>query len=333
MKQRARPTISDVARVAGVASMTVSRVLTGSAPVKEDTAERVRKAVAMLRYEPNELARAFRWNRTNTIGLFVPELRDAAAMACAAAINDVAKMHKYAINISTLEGKSEIDSRQLKLRGVEGIIVIPGDDRSSPLNYTDLDQVPLVALRRPIPGLSVDAVLAQNRLGSRQAVKHLMSHGHERIVFLSGSHTQYTISERFEGYKEAVQFAEFDAVHFDRTDSTDELLAFLKMEIISSRPSKLAVITGDGVSSLAVLHAVKILGFRASEVLDHIGFEDFPAGDLLEPPLSVVREPLEEMGTLAANLLFSKISEETPSRDGTVMTLPMELVIRKSCGC
>jgi len=333
MKQRARPTISDVARVAGVATMTVSRVLTGSAPVKEDTAERVRKAVQMLRYEPNELARAFRWNRTNTIGVLLPELKDGAAMACVAAINDAARMHKYAVSISTLESESGIDSRQLQLRGVEGIIVIPADDRTPAHHYADMDQVPLVALRRPIPGLSVDTVLAQNRLGARQAVKHLMSHDHKRIVFLSGSHKQYTISERFEGYKEAMQFAEFDVVHFDQSDSTDELFAFLKVQLDSKRPSKLAVITGDGMSSLALLHAVKTLGLKASEILDHIGFEDFAAADLLEPSLSVVREPLEEMGTLAANLLFSKISEETPSRDGTVMTLPMELLIRRSCGC
>lgn len=335
MKQRARPTISDVARVAGVAPMTVSRVLTGSAVVKDATAERVRKAVEMLRYEPNELARAFRWNRTNSIGLILPGLRDSAAMACAAAINDVATMHNYTLNISTSEGKQEIESKQLKLmaqRGVEGVIVIPGDEQSASGKTVEVEQVPIVALRRPIRGFPSDAVVAQNRLGARQAVKHLMGHGHQRIAFLSGPHSQYAISERFEGYQEAMQFSELTPLHFDRSSSGEEVQAFLKGQI-GRRKAKLGLITGDGASTLAALRAVEALGLKASATLDHIGFEDFPAAELLESPLSVVREPLEEMGTLAANLLFSKISEDKLSFDGTVMTLPMELVIRHSCGC
>src|SRR5271170_3827932 len=115
MKQRTRATVSDVARMAGVAPMTVSRVLTGSAKVADATAERVRNAVALLRYQPNELSQAFRWNRSHSIGLIVPNLIDRAVSMSVAAVNDVAKMHNYTVNLATSNDSSETENIQVKL--------------------------------------------------------------------------------------------------------------------------------------------------------------------------------------------------------------------------
>src|SRR6201996_5056758 len=131
-----KPTMNDVARVAGVGTMTVSRVLNGSANVTEETAKRVYRAIEKLGYRPNEMARALRGLKTRTIGLIVPYLYDPFFATCAHAIGVAAKKKGYSMILSTSNEDPEIEGAEAHLmlqRHVDGLIVIPTETKNSQL--------------------------------------------------------------------------------------------------------------------------------------------------------------------------------------------------------
>jgi LacI family transcriptional regulator, galactose operon repressor len=333
MKQRTRATVSDVARMAGVAPMTVSRVLTGSAKVADATAERVRKAVALLRYEPNELSQAFRWNRSHSIGLIVPNLMDRAVSVSVAAVNDVAKMHNYTVNLATSNDSSETENLQVKLmiqRGVEGIIIIPSEQDTHGVHYEDIEKVPFVALLHPMLGIPVDAVLAQERQGSRVAVEHLTERGHQKILFVSEGASTYVLRERLEGYRNAMLHAGLKPVECLYGDPQAVIGHFLTKQLEAAhREGITAVLTSNESATLAVIRALRALGEMKASSLCLTGFDDFPSADLLLPPVSVIRTPTVEMATLAINMLFGKIEHSELKPEGSV-SLPVELLVRES---
>ena len=131
-----KPTMSDVARLAGVGTMTVSRVLSGSAGVTEETAQRVMTAVEQLRYRPNELARAFRGQRTNSIGLIIPYLYDSFFANCAHAVTTVAKEQGYSVIITTSNEDPDLEyaeAERMLQRHVDGLVLIPSRFRQNRL--------------------------------------------------------------------------------------------------------------------------------------------------------------------------------------------------------
>jgi LacI family transcriptional regulator len=333
MKQRTRATVSDVARMAGVAPMTVSRVLTGSAKVADATAERVKKAVALLRYQPNELSQAFRWNRSHSIGLLVPNLMDRAISESVAAVNEVAKMHNYTVNLATSNGSSETENIQVKLmiqRGVEGIIIIPNEQEANGVHYENIEKVPFVALLHPMLGVRVDAVVAQERQGSRAAVEHLFKGGHRNILFISEGTSTYILRERLEGYRNAMLHAGLRPIECFYGDSHPALGLVLKKQL-AGRPDKItAALTSNESATLATIRALRSLEEGKKDSLCVMGFDDFPTADLLIPSVSVIRTPIIEMATLAINMLFGKIEHGELKSEGSV-SLPIDLIVRKSC--
>jgi LacI family transcriptional regulator len=330
MKQRARATVSDVARMAGVAPMTVSRVLTGSAKVAEPTAERVRKAVALLRYEPNELSQALRWNRSRSVGLIVPNLVERAVSLSVAAINEVARLHNYTVNLATSNDNSEMENAQVKLmiqRGVEGIILIPNQQDPHSIHYENLEKVPFVSLLRPMVGIPVDAVLAQDRQGARAAVEHLVGLKHENILFVADKSSTHTLRERLEGYRNAIFYAGLKPIECFYEGSQQRLDTFVKEHLAGGRSGFTAALGADESATLSTFRALRSVGDAGAASVELIGFDDFPAADLLSPPVSVIRLPFVEMATMAVNMLFGKIEQSELKSEGSV-SLPVELVVR-----
>ena len=181
-----KPTMHDVARIAGVGTMTVSRVLNSSAGVSPKTAKKVHQAIEKLGYRPNEMARALRGLKSRAIGVIVPYLSDPFFATCAHAIHKVAKQHGYSVLLTTSDedGKTEFDEAlQMLQRHVEGMIVIPAEAEHSRLLAPDFAKTSIVAIDRPIRSSLIDSVLVQNKTGSLRAVEHLIGHGHRNIFF------------------------------------------------------------------------------------------------------------------------------------------------------
>ena len=330
-----KPTMSDVARLAGVGTMTVSRVLSGTVRVSAETTQRVQTAIEQLKYRPNVLARAFRGQRSHSIGLILPYLYDPFFAGCAHAVTTVAREHGYSVLITTSDEDPEIEyaeADEMLQRHVDGLLVIPARIRQSRLTRALFGKTPVVAFDRPVPDPSIDTVLVQNAIGSRRITEHLIEHGHRNITFFALSRSLFTISTRFAGYRRAMQEAGLEPCPIFDCNSEEIVEQILKAKMERDTPPT-AVITSNTLVTRYVLGAISRLGLRVPNDLAFAGFDDFDLAEFTSPPLTVVRQPAQEMGRVAANLLFDRIARGEMPNTGNRIVLPVEIVLRRSCGC
>jgi LacI family transcriptional regulator len=217
-------------------------------------------------------------------------------------------------------------------RGVEGIIIIPSAQQPSSLHHDVIEKIPFVALLQPMLGMPVDAVLVQERQGSRAAVEHLIGRGHRHILFISQHVSTYTLRERLEGYRNAMLYAGLKPIEVEYDASQPMLEIFLKKQLAKGAERATAALAANEESSLATIRAIRSLGDTKASSLRLVGFDDFPTADLLIPSISTIRTPIIEMATLAVNMLFGKIEHGETKAEGSV-SLPVELVIRESSDC
>jgi LacI family transcriptional regulator len=340
-----KPTMHDVARIAGVGTMTVSRVLNSSAGVSPKTAKKVHQAIEKLGYRPNEMARALRGLKSRAIGVIVPYLSDPFFATCAHAIHQVAKQHGYSVLLTTSDedGKTEFDEAlQMLQRHVEGMIVIPAEAEHSRLLAPDFAKTSIVVIDRPIRSPLIDSVLVQNKTGSLRAVEHLIGHGHKNIFFAGLSKKLFTIRSRYEGYRRAMQNAGLELNASFSCTSRQITLEVMRKAFAGKAPPT-AVYTSNDLTTRYVLQALGDLCLKVPDQIAIIGFDDFELAEVLQPTLTVVRQPAQKVGRVAAELLFAHIlkdgaqdaddeSEQGPE-SGKRIVLPVELIIRRSCGC
>jgi LacI family transcriptional regulator len=331
-----KPTMNDVARVAGVGTMTVSRVLNGSANVTEETAKRVYHAIEKLGYRPNEMARALRSLKSRTIGMIVPYLYDPFFATCAHAVNMVAREHGYSLILTTSneDAATEYNEVQSMLqRHIEGLVIIPTDIRKSRINQSELGRTHVVTLDRPVHDFRIDSVQVQNQSGAKRAVQHLITqHGHKRIFFLGFNKNLYTVRSRFEGYRRAMLENGLEPLStFDC--STEEATAEIVTNALMGKNAATAFFTANNLTTRYVMRVLLERGIHVPEQVALIGFDDFELAEVLHPTLTVVRQPGPELGRVAANLLFDRMKRSEFPEEGSRVVLPVELVLRRSCGC
>ena len=328
--------MSDVARLAGVGTMTVSRVLNGTVRVSEETTRRVQKAIDQLKYRPNELARVFRSQRSRTIGLIIPYLYDPFFANCAHAVTTVAKERGFSVIITTTDENPDteyVQAEQMLQRHVDGLVVIPAHRRQSRLTRSMFGRTPVVAFDRPVSDPAMDVVLVQNTAGSRRITEHLIEeHGHKRITFMGLSRKLFTINARFLGYRRAMQDAGLEDDSYFGCDSQDDTLRTLQ-EKLAGPNAPTAFFTSNTLATRYVLAALLSLGVKMPHDLALVAFDDFDLADMTSPPLTVVRQPAQEMGRVAASLLFERIARGELPQTGNRIVLPVEIVLRRSCGC
>jgi LacI family transcriptional regulator len=330
-----KPTMSDVARLAGVGTMTVSRVLSGSVPVSAEIARKVQTAIHQPKYRPNELARAFRGQKSRTIGLIIPYLYDPFFANCAHAVTAVAKEHGYSVIITTSNEDPETEyaeAEQMLQRHVDGLVAIPAPNRESRIARALFGTTPVVVFDRPVSDPALDTVLVQNTAGARRMVEHLIEHGHKRIAFMGLSRAVFTINMRFLGYRRALADAGLKEDSFFGCQSEDSTLDALQHKLSSSN-APTAILTSNTLATRYVLSALLHLGVKMPNDLAFAGFDDFDMAEFTSPSLTVVRQPALEMGRVAASLLFDRIARAELPQTGKRIILPVEIVLRRSCGC
>lgn len=328
--------MNDVALVAGVGTMTVSRVLNGSAHVSEATAERVYRAIEKLGYRPNEMARALRGLKSRTVGIIVPYLYDHFFATCAHAINTVAKENSYSVILTTSNEDPEteyVEAQLMLQRQVDGLIVIPADARHSRLSRAEFDKTHIVTLDRPVQDRRFDSVLVQNQSGAKRAVQHLITeHGHKRIVFIGLSKTLYTVHARFEGYRRAMLEAGLQSQPTFKCTSQEMTSAIVAAAMQDKHPPT-AFFTANNLTTRYTLRALFDMGLRIPEEVALVGFDDFELAEILHPTLTVVRQPAQEIGRVGASMLFERLTRDEFPQEGSKVVLPVELILRRSCGC
>jgi len=327
--------MADVARLAGVGKMTVSRVLSGSANVSDATADRVQRAIRLLNYQPNELARSLRSLHSKTIAVIVPYLYDSFFATCAHAISSVAKQHGYSVILTTSDEEHETELRQTNLmvrRRIDGMVIIPapGDDKY--LRSEMYSRVHIVTLDRPLADPRFDSVLVNNSAGTKMAVEHLIGHGHRRIGFLGVGRELYTMRARYAGYRQAMMRAGLTAESYMECRTPEEAVEQVRGALRRSEPLT-ALFAANNLTTRHLLHALNLLRVEVPAQVATAGFDDLDVADVLQPTLTVVRQPVYQIGEAAANLLFRRILRQEFPSTGRRVILPLELVVRCSCGC
>lgn len=327
----------EVARLAGVGTMTVSRVLNGSARVSVETARRVQAAIERLGYRPNEMARALRGAKSRSIGLIVPSLADAFFATCAHNINMVAQTHGYSMILTASNDNinTEFSEAEWMLqKHVEGFIICPTPAKLSRLSDPIFQRTPIVSFDRPLQIPRVASVLVENGGGAKRGTQHLIEHGHKRIHFLGDAPNLFTIQKRFDGYRRALSDAGLKAQSCLECNSEELVLGYAR-KILAGKDAPTAFFCGNNRISRYLYRALFHLGLRIPDDVAIVGFDDFDMADMLHPPLTVIRQPVENLGKTAAEVLFARLKTNLDNwpTDSSRTTLNVELVLRTSCGC
>lgn len=332
----ARPArMCDVAKAAGVSIMTVSRALNDNPNVADKTRQRVFTAIEQLRYHRNELARSLREKRTRQIGILIPNLFDPFFANCVHAMGIVAMQHNYSVIIATSneDPDTEFEEANCMLnRNVEGVIVIPAAPArgSSRLISSEFSDLMIVSVDRPLDGKHYDSLLVQNKNGGQLGTGHLIALGHKRIAFITLDAKLYTMRTRQQGYREAMTAAGLNPDVQTVTDAFETSVSTLRKLLTVKRPPT-ALFCANNLITRHVLRSLQMLKMHPPESIALVGFDDFDTADLLQPGITVVRQPVESLGRLAAEVLFARLCEANHGPPRRIV-LPVELVVRGSCG-
>lgn len=332
-----RVNLKNLARHLNLSPGTVSRVLAGRGDeirISGKTQERVRRAAADMGAQPNEFARSLRIRKSRAIGLLIPDISNPFFAALARSVEEQARKAGYAVLLADAR-ESVVEEaecvRLLSNRHIDGLVVAPVGGECAHLMALKETGVPMVQVDRVFDSLDVTSVSASNFTGAQQAVRHLVSQGHRVIACLQGNPTNSANAGRVLGYKEALSetgirfrrrwLAGGDSSCISGQEGAARLLA------LSPRPT--AILAMGNLLALGALDTVRKQKFRIPQDLALVAFDDAPWAALLSPALSVVRQPVEELGRRAAKELFNILSGRKNRRIKKII-LQTQLVLRES---
>jgi LacI family transcriptional regulator len=340
--RKAPATLSEVARAAGVGTTTVSRVINGGDRVSPKTLARVRRVIQAMGYMPNQAARVLKGDRTKTIGLIIPSIADPFFSSCAEAAQAVARANDSLLIVTASHNDPHIEIENLNIlisHRADGLIVAPANSRSQALrDMLDRLTVPVVAMDRPVANSSVASVLTDNFKGAKSATQHLIDHGYKRIVCLTGESTLFTIQERIRGYRAGVEAAGLS--YMLNTSIKDYKSAEYAIEsMFAGADPPDALFTLKNSTTIFAFEALQKHNIPVPKRVALVGFDDFELASTVRPSISVVQQPVEEIGRVTAELLFDQLlGRQNAASTGNAkrarqITLETRLIQRASCGC
>ena len=329
-------TLRDVARVAGVHPATVSRALNEEtrALVNEETARRVLKAAEELGYQPNPIARGLKTNRSYTVGVLIPDLTNPLFPPILRGIEDCLVTAGYTALTANTDNDPErelLDSQTMRARQVDGIIAATAR-RDHRLHDALIEAgIELVLVNRRQDELPVSSATADDRLGMRLAVEHLVSLGHKRIAHLGGPLDYSTGLDRHDAFHEAMREAGLEpdpklvAVAEAFTESEG---ARLCGQLMADGAEFTAIAAANDLLALGCYDVFAERGVRCPEEISVVGFNDMPFADRFQPPLTTIHIPHYEIGRAAAQLMLERLQDgDSEPRD---VRLEPNLVVRGS---
>lgn len=330
-------TLDDVARHAGVSPMTVSNVINGKNSVRPQTRQKVLDAIQATGYRANPMARALAGGRSRMISVFTPQLNKPYATEVVQGAARAAEKLNYDLVVMMLVENNTSDLSMMTRLSSAALLIQPS--REGRWWSTDL----------PAHVVSVDGpgdrpLTVDNCGGAHLAMQHLLDLGHTRIGFISGLqdegrqpggpfvpdlHNRNDADERHRGYLESMEKAglkipEEYVQHGDYTKTSGEQAALRLLRL--EHPPTALFVSGDAMA-LGAIHMAQDLGFRVPEDLSVVGFDDLPMAAASRPALTTVRQPLQQMGEVAVQMLVALAEGQSPELPGP---FPTELVQRES---
>ncbi len=329
-------TIHDVAKRAGVAPITVSRVINNSGYASEETRQRVQAAVLELGYVPSGPARSLRSKRTNSIALVLTDITNPFFTTVARGVEDVASQAGFTVTYCNTD-EDELKQRKnldlLLQQQVDGIILVPALSRPDALTYIRGHNMPFVVLDRRMPGAEFDVVRCDSEDGAFQLVNHLLELGHRKIAVLTGPEGTSTADDRLIGYQRALAEAGVaeNSSLVRRGSFTQDSGYEMAANVIEEMFPPTAIFAANNFIAIGAMKALLERGLQVPEDIALVGFDDLPPALLMFPFLTVAAQPAYEMACVATRLLLARISDEM-SAEYQEIVLPTKLIVRESSG-
>lgn len=330
--RRREITVADVAKAAQVSKAQAARALGNYGAVSDDVRSRVLAAAEELSYRPNELARSMNTGKSNTIGVVVGDIENPHFGLATRGITDIAKKSGYNVILINTDEEltAEIEAVQVLLdKRVDGLIVAPASSvETKHLQHVHEAGRPLVLLDRKAEGLDVETIAVSMADISYESTRYLLESGHHRIAFVStlkaGSAYRAgmvldssQISERLEGMQRA--FTDIglslpeDQVRLNAGDA--DSIRNITRELLLMPEPVTAIVASDGLIALSVVEAIQELGLSIPDDVSFLMYDDFSWTRLTSPPLTVIAQPVYEMGVAAASALIRQIEGRKPASD------------------
>ena len=306
-------TIKDIARDVGVSPSTVSRALSGSPLISDETGKRVRMAAQRLGYERNELARALVKGSSEAIGLIIPDITNTFFADIARGVGEVADAAGYGVILCNTNGSIDREAsyiRLLRRKQVDGLILATATLNDPSTRSLSQTETPFILVSRICQDVDTSYVIGDDRAGARLAVEHLIGLGHRSIGFIGGPANVQSSRDRRATYRKVLRQHGLSAdaawVCYADFTQTAGREAGRRMLSLENRPT--AIFAANDVTALGVLEAADELGLSIPEDLSLVGYDDISYASLPRIQLTTVAQPTFEMGRLATEWLLSVLS-------------------------
>jgi LacI family transcriptional regulator len=327
--------MKEIARMAGVSVGTVSHVLNNSASVREAARKRVLEAVQAVDYQPNQLARGLRRDKTNMIGMIIPDVTNPFFPAVVRGSEDVAFSNGYRLilcNTDNDHSKELVHLNELRTYLPAGLIVIPS-------NFSDLTAqaeryrragTGVVCIDRLPKNWSGDTVTADNEKGAYNAARYLIQLGHTKLATIVGPLHLTNAKERLNGFKRAMKEVKLPLLpEYVQETTFDKRGGYLKtLVLLRLIPRPTAIFASNDMIALGTLLAIREAGLSCPKDISLIGFDDLDLGETTDPALTSVSQSGYQLGTTAAQILLDRIQgDRSPAKH---IVLDTSLDMRKS---
>lgn len=337
-------TMREIAREAGCSVATVSRALSGGARVEDAMGHKIREVATRLGYQPRgRAARADAETPTHTVGLLIPTLEKFNYTLSMSLMQHVLARAGYQLLLGCHEESTESETallRRLLAHRVDAIVHVPSGRAGAPTLLGEAPTVPIVEFYRRSADRDVDAVVADDRLGSYELVRHLVEYGHDRIALIADDSEHSTSVSRAGGFSRAIAEADLPIEQcpmlfrpLDEPTRGQEwgALAFERIVSIDPKRRPTAVVCTSTHVALGVVEAAHRLGVAIPDEASIVVFSSAEWLDVCEPPLTRYQIPLKEMGLMAAQLVLNRLDlAKGPELESSSITFAGKLVVRSS---
>ena len=315
-------TIKDIARDTGLSLSTISKYL-NNGKVREGNRAKIERSIAKFDFRPNEIARGLRSAKTRTVGVLVPSFRSVFSAEVVARLEEELAASGYGVFVVDAGGTRESEREKLDFlvrKMVDGVVVHPARLQASDFSELVRRKIPYVLIDQDVAGLDADKVFVDNFRSTYDAAKFLLAKGHRRIGFLGAAETgNFTAAERFRGYRAALEESGIRPKPglvrlggYSLECGRDGTLGAL-------RAGATALLYSNYDLTLGGIYALNEHNVKIAEDVSVIGFDDIIFSKLVRPKLTVISQPMDEIGRAAADLVLARIAEPVRPNETRVL--------------
>jgi DNA-binding LacI/PurR family transcriptional regulator len=329
-------TINDVARVAGVSKSTVSRVLNKSGGVSPETERKVLKAMAALNYRPSFLARGLATQKSYSIAIVVPDIRNPFFAHVCWKAEQIMRDYGYSAiicNTGNQISEEEVYLRRMKDRSVDGIFIASAiGDATNIINFRAQEKIPVLLFDVAVVGYGIPSVSVDDFYGGRRMTEYLIGLGHRRIAFATSDVT-YAERQRLSGYKAALWEAgipvdeQLIIMNDEAEWSRGECQQLVELMTSQTRPT--AIFCSNDLKAIRTYGILQRCGLRIPYDVSVVGYDNLDVVEMMSPPLTTMSQPVDEMVEVGVSMLIAELQGQ--ERQEWQREFKPTLVERESC--